>query len=426
MAKLLKLRRGTNTQHTTFTGAEGEVTVNTTNDSLHVHDGTTAGGREVARADLSNVSGATTGGNITIGGNLSLQDNNKALFGTGDDLQIYHDGSNSYIEDAGTGSLRIVSNGTAISLQSSTENYLQAVKDGAVTVYHDNAAKLATTSTGINVTGTVTCDGLTSDGDTTISNGGGRLVLRDNADSGSASQQYISGLGADNGEDWYLGQTSSGNPHVHIVNRQGGEIQFGTNDTFRHAISGAGHWIPQTTNAYDLGSSSNQFRDGYFDGTVNCDGLTCEGTATITSGNGVFFLKDSNSTGTGTQCYVSGRDSANSEVWYVGQTSTGSSAVDIVNTQNSDILFGTNNSYRSYISSNGHYVPYANNTYDLGTSSNRWRNVYTNDLNLSNEGGTNDVDGTWGSWTIQEGEDDLFLLNRRNGKKYKFNLSEVN
>jgi len=44
---------------------------------------------------------------------------------------------------------------------------------------------------------------------------------------------------------------------------------------------------------------------------------------------------------------------------------------------------------------------------------------------MSNEGSANDVDGTWGSYTIQEGEDDLFLLNRRNGKKYKFNLTEV-
>ena len=74
---------------------------------------------------------------------------------------------------------------------------------------------------------------------------------------------------------------------------------------------------------------------------------------------------------------------------------------------------------------NGHVEPYGDNTHDLGANSNRWRNVYTNDLNLSNEGSTNDVDGTWGSYTIQEGEDDLFLINKRNGKKYKFNLTEV-
>ena len=69
--------------------------------------------------------------------------------------------------------------------------------------------------------------------------------------------------------------------------------------------------------------------------------------------------------------------------------------------------------------------PSANNNYDLGTSSNRWRNVYVNDFHLSNEGHSNDVDGTWGDWTIQEGESDLFLKNNRSGKKYKFNLTEV-
>ena len=73
----------------------------------------------------------------------------------------------------------------------------------------------------------------------------------------------------------------------------------------------------------------------------------------------------------------------------------------------------------------GGIFPLNNNQYDLGTSSNRWQNIYTNDLNLSNKGSSNDVDGTWGDWTIQEGESDLFLKNNRSGKKYKFNLTEV-
>ena len=71
-------------------------------------------------------------------------------------------------------------------------------------------------------------------------------------------------------------------------------------------------------------------------------------------------------------------------------------------------------------------TPGANGSQDLGSSSLRWANVYTSDLDLSNEAkGGNDVDGTWGSYTIQEGESDLFLINKRNGKKYKFNLTEV-
>ena len=77
------------------------------------------------------------------------------------------------------------------------------------------------------------------------------------------------------------------------------------------------------------------------------------------------------------------------------------------------------------INTDGDVIPGSNNSQDLGSSSLRWANVYTNDLNLSNKGSTNSVDGTWGSYTIQEGENDLFLINKRNGKKYKFNLTEV-
>ena len=70
-------------------------------------------------------------------------------------------------------------------------------------------------------------------------------------------------------------------------------------------------------------------------------------------------------------------------------------------------------------------MPVNNNAQDLGSTSLRWRNIYTNDLNLSNKGSTNSVDNTWGDYTIQEGESDLYLINNRNGKKYKFNLTEV-
>ena len=90
-----------------------------------------------------------------------------------------------------------------------------------------------------------------------------------------------------------------------------------------------------------------------------------------------------------------------------------------------NMYFNTGGSARLIIQDDGHTRPASNNTFDLGTSNDRWRNIYTNDLNLSNEGHSNDVDGTWGNWTIQEGESDLFLKNNRSGKKYKFNLTEV-
>jgi hypothetical protein len=73
----------------------------------------------------------------------------------------------------------------------------------------------------------------------------------------------------------------------------------------------------------------------------------------------------------------------------------------------------------------GDVLPGADGTQDLGASDKRWGVIYSADLDLSNEGSENDVDGTWGSYVIQEGEEDLFLINKRSGKKYKFMLQEV-
>ena len=105
---------------------------------------------------------------------------------------------------------------------------------------------------------------------------------------------------------------------------------------------------------------------------------------------------------------------------------TGNTKVETIDTgSDGHIKFTTEGTARSRINVNGHFTPEADNTYDLGTSSLRWRDIYTGDLNLSNEGRTNDVDRTWGNYTIQEGESDLFLINNRTGKKYKFLLQEV-
>lgn len=94
---------------------------------------------------------------------------------------------------------------------------------------------------------------------------------------------------------------------------------------------------------------------------------------------------------------------------------TGGAETEYFNITNTNATFKT------------HVLPEANNTYDLGSTSKVWRNIYTSDLNMSNEylDKGNEVDGTKGSWSIQEGEEDLFLLNRKNGKKYKFNLTEM-
>ena len=129
----------------------------------------------------------------------------------------------------------------------------------------------------------------------------------------------------------------------------------------------------------------------------------------------------------GTNPVIYGHTTTDSKAAYVGLSN---GQVYFGATENGQILFqtagsGTSTINRWYVQAAGHIIPASNDTYDLGSSSNRVRNIYTNDLNLSNEGSSNDVDGTWGSYTIQEGHHDLFLINKRNGKKYKFNLTEV-
>ena len=75
----------------------------------------------------------------------------------------------------------------------------------------------------------------------------------------------------------------------------------------------------------------------------------------------------------------------------------------------------------------GSIFPSGDGFHDLGSLSKQWRNIYTADFHLNNtrreEG--NEIDGTKGDWTIQEGKEDLYLLNNETGKKYKFNITEI-
>ena len=265
MAKLLKLRRGTTTQHGSFTGAEGEVTVDTDKETLVVHDDSTAGGHPVAAEDMANVSSASiagrlatdsiavgkiaagtlpsdvkvtdsnvsgnltiesadivdgtivnadinasaaiglsklatgalpsgitvaaanivqgtitnglinsgaaiagtkvspdfgsqsivTTGNILINGDSTGASNHRLTFGSqsGGDLAIYHDGSHSRIQDAGTGDLIVTSSRLQVNNAADTEAMINAIQDGAVELYFNGSKKIETNNGGANVTG---------------------------------------------------------------------------------------------------------------------------------------------------------------------------------------------------------------------------------------------------------------------------------
>jgi len=104
---------------------------------------------------------------FNIDSNLTFGDNDKAIFGAGSDLQIYHDGSDSIISDQGTGDLKFEVNRFLVNNSTDTENMILATPNGAVRLYYNGSPKFETTASGIDVTGTVN---ITGDGDDLIVN----------------------------------------------------------------------------------------------------------------------------------------------------------------------------------------------------------------------------------------------------------------
>jgi hypothetical protein len=99
--------------------------------------------------------GADINGNANIDGDLSFGDNDKAIFGAGSDLQIYHDGSNSIIRDAGTGNLKLQAGNFELTNGDGTQSIITGVVGGAVRVYHNNSQVLTTISSGASITGSL-------------------------------------------------------------------------------------------------------------------------------------------------------------------------------------------------------------------------------------------------------------------------------
>ena len=142
-------------------------------------DGAVIGGSSAAA-----ITGTTiTGTSFVSTGNMTFADNDKAIFGAGSDLQIYHDGSNnvSFIEESGSSNLHIRGNNIVIKSQADNDDMAKFIENGAAELYYSNAKKLATTATGIDITGTVTSDGLTVDNftldGTTLALSSGDLTL---------------------------------------------------------------------------------------------------------------------------------------------------------------------------------------------------------------------------------------------------------
>ena len=137
---------------------------------------------------------------------ILFPDNAKAMFGAGSDLQIYHDGSNSYIKDAGTGNLSILASQVNFVNAAGDETLMQATQNGAVTLLYDNAVKLATASGGVSITGNATFadDGTAIFGassDLQIKHNGTNSIIDNNTGSLLIQSDALT-LESDSGEDY--------------------------------------------------------------------------------------------------------------------------------------------------------------------------------------------------------------------------------
>ena len=167
----------------------GSKFVGTNNFKIDSDGNTTISGTLSTPGTLVVTSTSTFSDSATFSGNINLGDNDILNIGTGDDLQIYHDGSNSYIKDAGTGNLVLLSNNYSLKNAANNEQIISAVEDGAVELYYDNTKRIETTDVGGTVTGSLVADSATISGNltaNTISLGDltvdGNIVLSDSDD----------------------------------------------------------------------------------------------------------------------------------------------------------------------------------------------------------------------------------------------------
>jgi len=179
---------------------------------------------------LTTTAPAVFNGGFATAADVSFGDNDKAIFGAGSDLQIYHDGSNSYINDTGTGDLYIRGSNNIRLQSNSGETYLIGELNGPVYLRHNDVNKLATTATGVDITGTLTSDGLTVDGIISTTNG-----TNIDMDAAASGQLKLDG-------DGYGGAIALNAQGMNIyTNSATRDVIFGTNETERMRIDGSGN-----------------------------------------------------------------------------------------------------------------------------------------------------------------------------------------
>ena len=189
MAKLLKLRRGSTTQHSSFTGAEGEVTIDTTKDTAVVHDGAQAGGRPLAREDMNNVPAGTI-----LGTQLENSGVTAGSYGSSSAIPSITVDAQGLVTAASTSAI------DSTSIANGTSN-VSVANNGDITTTRSGTARLVVDDAGVDVTGALNVSsngsvvGTFSAQSFTTNNGG--LIL-------NSSQPTISMVDSDGSPDYQI------------------------------------------------------------------------------------------------------------------------------------------------------------------------------------------------------------------------------
>jgi hypothetical protein len=307
-------------------------------------------------------------------GHLDIpNDTYKLRLGESADLQLFHTGSYSNIYNS-TGDLDISSDVIRLKRGNRSETFASFIVDGQAEFHYDGGStpKAQTYSNGFRVNGRLNFD---SDTDT------------------------------------FIDRPNSNQIEVTVANKEVATFIDGSNNRPAMLI--------------DKGQANNDAGGANYNSNGNANDLV---VGNVASGNhGITICTPSDATGT---LNFSDGSGAGQDAYKGSVSYDHTNEVTVLRAKSGNVALRRNAvdtllATSSGVTITGNVLPEANNSRDLGSTSLRWANVYTNDLNLSNEGGSNDVDGTWGSYTIQEGAEDLFLINKRSGKKYKFALTEV-
>ena len=200
--------------------------------------------------------GNTTGGRdlaVSTGDDITFADNSKAIFGDGSDFEIYFNGNHGVMRTASAsvgGNIYIQDDNNIVLGSIGGENYLNAAKDGAVTLYYDNAAKLATTSTGIEITGTATMDGLVVDGNDSYTS-------NIKFDYGASAPTYFANWGykaSSDGNKVFLTITDGGAAKDVLAANYNGSVGIGTSsiDGTLHVHTASAGTVTASSQADDL------------------------------------------------------------------------------------------------------------------------------------------------------------------------------